>query len=142
LILLGQVFEERMKHSANGAVKKLLDLQAKDAEVLRDGKLVMLPLDQVVMGDVIRVKPGQKVAVDGVITEGKSTLDESMVTGESMPVEKSVGDAVIGSTMNNTGTFMFKVNKLGKDTFLSQIVEMVKKAQTSHAPIEKMVDKI
>lgn len=131
-----------MKHSANGAVKKLLDLQAKDAEVLRDGKLVMLPLDQVVMGDVIRVKPGQKVAVDGVITEGKSTLDESMVTGESMPVEKSVGDAVIGSTMNNTGTFMFKVNKLGKDTFLSQIVEMVKKAQTSHAPIEKMVDKI
>ncbi|MCF6160278.1 copper-translocating P-type ATPase [Furfurilactobacillus milii] len=142
LILLGQVFEERMKHSANGAVKKLLDLQAKDAEVLRDGKLVMLPLDQVVMGDVIRVKPGQKVAVDGVITEGKSTLDESMVTGESMPVEKSVGDAVIGSTMNNTGTFMFKVNKLGKDTLLSQIVEMVKKAQTSHAPIEKMVDKI
>lgn len=142
LILLGQVFEERMKHSANGAVKKLLDLQAKDAEVLRDGKLVMLPLDQVVMGDVIRVKPGQKVAVDGVITEGKSTLDESMVTGESMPVEKGVGDAVIGSTMNNTGTFMFKVNKLGKDTLLSQIVEMVKKAQTSHAPIEKMVDKI
>lgn len=142
LILLGQVFEERMKHSANGAVKKLLDLQAKDAEVLRDGKMVMLPLDQVVMGDVIRVKPGQKVAVDGVITEGKSTLDESMVTGESMPVEKGVGDAVIGSTMNNTGTFMFKVNKLGKDTLLSQIVEMVKKAQTSHAPIEKMVDKI
>ncbi|ETY73271.1 cation-transporting ATPase [Lactiplantibacillus fabifermentans T30PCM01] len=141
-ILLGQYFEDKMKHSASGAVEKLLDLQAKDAEVMRDGQLVKIPLTEVVVGDLIRVKPGQKIAVDGVITEGSSTIDESMVTGESMPVEKRAGDSVIGATMNNTGTFMFKANKIGNDTLLSQIVEMVKKAQTSHAPIQKTVDKI
>jgi len=142
LILLGQVFEENMKHSALGAVEKLLNLQAKNAEVLRDGKMVTIPLSEVVVGDLLRVKPGQKIAVDGVITEGNSTIDESMVTGESMPTEKKVGDAVIGSTMNSNGTFMFKASKVGDDTLLAQIVEMVKKAQSSHAPIQKVVDKV
>ncbi|MCT3598854.1 copper-translocating P-type ATPase [Levilactobacillus brevis] len=142
LILLGQVFEENMKRSASGAVAKLLDLQAKEAEVLRNGEIVKIPMAEVVVGDILRVKPGQKIAVDGVITEGSSTIDESMVTGESMPTEKKVGDSVIGSTMNSTGTFMFRASKVGDDTLLAQIVEMVKKAQTSHAPIQKTVDKI
>lgn len=142
LILLGQVFEENMKRSASGAVAKLLDLQAKEAEVLRNGEIVKIPMAEVVVGDILRVKPGQKIAVDGVITEGSSTIDESMVTGESIPTEKKVGDSVIGSTMNSTGTFMFRASKVGDDTLLAQIVEMVKKAQTSHAPIQKTVDKI
>ncbi|WP_311407652.1 copper-translocating P-type ATPase [Liquorilactobacillus uvarum] len=141
-VLLGQVFEEKMKHAASGAVEKLMDLQAKDAEVLRDGKILKIPLTEVEVGDIIQVKPGQKIAVDGVITEGSSTIDESMVTGESIPVAKKAGDPVIGSTINNTGTFMFKASKVGDDTLLAQIVELVKKAQTSHAPIQKTVDKI
>ncbi|KRL38979.1 copper-translocating P-type ATPase [Liquorilactobacillus uvarum] len=141
-VLLGQVFEEKMKHAASGAVEKLMDLQAKDAEVLRNGKILKIPLTEVEVGDIIQVKPGQKIAVDGVITEGSSTIDESMVTGESIPVAKKTGDPVIGSTINNTGTFMFKASKVGNDTLLAQIVELVKKAQTSHAPIQKTVDKI
>lgn len=141
-VLLGQVFEERMRNNASNAIEKLVNLQAKEAEVLRDGKLVKIPLDDVVAGDLIRVKPGQKIAVDGVITEGSSTVDESMVTGESMPVIKNVGDKVIGSTMNSNGTFMFKAEKVGSETMLSQIVELVKKAQNSHAPIQNLTDKI
>lgn len=141
-VLLGQVFEERMRNNASNAIEKLVNLQAKEAEVLRDGKLVKIPLDDVVAGDLIRVKPGQKIAVDGVITEGSSTVDESMVTGESMPVTKGVGDKVIGSTMNSNGTFMFKAEKVGSDTMLSQIVELVKKAQNSHAPIQNLTDKV
>ncbi|WP_368790546.1 copper-translocating P-type ATPase [Companilactobacillus farciminis] len=141
-VLLGQVFEERMRNNASNAIEKLVDLQAKEAEVMRDGKLVKIPLDQVVKGDLIRVKPGQKIAVDGVITEGSSTVDESMVTGESMPVAKKIGDKVIGSTINSNGTFMFKAEKVGSDTMLSQIVELVKKAQNSHAPIQNLTDKV
>lgn len=141
-VLLGQVFEERMRSNASNAIEKLVDLQAKEAEVMRDGKLVKIPLDQVVKGDLIRVKPGQKIAVDGVITEGSSTVDESMVTGESMPVTKKIGDKVIGSTINSNGTFMFKAEKVGSDTMLSQIVELVKKAQNSHAPIQNLTDKV
>ncbi len=141
-VLLGQVFEERMRNNASNAVEKLADLQAKDAEVMRDGKLVNIPLSEVVVGDIVRVKPGQKIAVDGTITEGSSTIDESMVTGESMPVEKKIGDKVIGSTINSNGTFMFKAEKVGDDTMLSQIVELVKKAQNSHAPIQNLTDKV
>ncbi|WP_404327980.1 copper-translocating P-type ATPase [Companilactobacillus paralimentarius] len=141
-VLLGQVFEERMRNNASNAIEKLIDLQAKEAEVMRDGKLVKIPLAEVVQGDLIRVKPGQKIAVDGVITEGSSTVDESMVTGESMPVTKKIGDKVIGSTMNSNGTFMFKAEKVGSDTMLSQIVELVKKAQNSHAPIQNLTDKV
>lgn len=141
-VLLGQVFEERMRNNASNVIEKLVDLQAKEAEVMRDGKLVKIPLAEVVQGDLIRVKPGQKIAVDGVITEGSSTVDESMVTGESMPVTKKIGDKVIGSTMNSNGTFMFKAEKVGSDTMLSQIVELFKKAQNSHAPIQNLTDKV
>ena len=141
-VLLGQVFEERMRHNASSAVAKLVGLQAKEAEVLRHQTFVKVPLDQVVVGDVIRVKPGQKVPVDGVITEGRSTVDESMVTGESMPVQKTVADPVIGSTINSNGTFLFKASKVGDQTMLAQIVTLVKKAQNSHAPIQKLTDKV
>ncbi|WP_338231208.1 copper-translocating P-type ATPase [Companilactobacillus muriivasis] len=141
-VLLGQVFEEKMRNNASNAIEKLVDLQAKDAEVMRDGQIVKIPLSEIVVGDIIRVKPGQKIAVDGEITEGSSTVDESMVTGESMPVAKNIGDKVIGSTMNSNGTFMFKAEKVGSDTMLSQIVELVKKAQNSHAPIQNLTDKV
>lgn len=141
-VLLGQVFEERMRNNASNAIEKLVDLQAKDAEVMRDGQIVKVPLSEIVAGDIIRVKPGQKIAVDGEITEGSSTVDESMVTGESMPVAKNIGDKVIGSTMNSNGTFMFKAEKVGSDTMLSQIVELVKKAQNSHAPIQNLTDRV
>ncbi|MFC6253698.1 copper-translocating P-type ATPase [Secundilactobacillus hailunensis] len=141
-VLLGQVFEERMRNNASNAVEKLVNLQAKEAEVMRDGKLVKVPLSSVVVGDLIRVKPGEKIAVDGVITKGSSAVDESMVTGESMPVEKRQGDHVIGSTINSNGTFMFRAEKVGSDTMLAQIVELVKKAQNSHAPIQKLTDQV
>jgi len=141
-ILLGQYFEEKMKHSASGAVEKLIGLQAKSANVLRDGQFTQVPLSDVVVGDTIRVKPGEKVAVDGTIADGHSSIDESMVTGESMPVTKQTGDHVIGATINGTGTFTFTASKVGDDTLLAQIVEMVKKAQTSHAPIQKTVDRV
>lgn len=141
-VLLGDAMEEKMHNNANNALSKLINLQAKDAEVLRDGQYVKVPLDQVKVGDQIRVKPGEKVPVDGVITSGTSTLDESMVTGESMPVTKKKGDEVVGSTINSNGTITFKATKVGSDTMLSQIVELVKKAQTSHAPIQNLTDKI
>ena len=141
-VLLGDAMEEKMHDNASNALAKLMDLQAKDAEVFRNGKFIKLPLDQVKVGDLIRVKPGQKIPVDGVITDGSSSVDESMVTGESMPVTKKVGDSVFGSTINSNGTITFKATKVGSDTMLSQIVEMVKKAQTSHAPIQNLTDKI
>ncbi len=126
-VLLGQVFEERMRNNASNAVEKLVNLQAKDAEVIRDGKVVKLPVSQIVVGDEIKVRPGEKIAVDGQIVSGSSTIDESMITGESMPVEKKIGDSVVGATVNGTGTFTFKASKVGKNTMLSQIVELVKK---------------
>ncbi|MGF2384602.1 copper-translocating P-type ATPase [Lentilactobacillus otakiensis] len=141
-VLLGQVFEERMRNNASNAVEKLVNLQAKDAEVVRDGKVVKVPLSEIVVGDVIKVRPGEKIAVDGQIVSGSSTIDESMITGESMPVEKKVGDSVVGATVNGTGTFTFKAGKVGKNTMLAQIVELVKKAQNSHAPIQGLTDKV
>lgn len=141
-VLLGQVFEERMRNNSANAVEKLVNLQAKEAEVLRDGQFVQIPIEQVQLDDIVRVKPGQKIPVDGVITAGSSSVDESMVTGESLPVAKHVDDAVIGATMNSTGTFQFKVTKVGAKTMLAQIVELVKKAQNSHAPIQKLTDKV
>jgi Cu+-exporting ATPase len=141
-ILLGQVFEEMTKGRASGAIEKLLNLQAKDAEVLRDGTPMIVPLSEVIIGDIVQVKPGQKVAVDGVVTGGSSTVDEAMMTGESLPVAKKVGDAVIGATINGSGTFQFRATKVGADTLLSQIVDMVKRAQVSRAPIQKMVDTV
>ena len=141
-VLLGAVFEEKMRKNTSQAVEKLLDLQAKTAEVLRDDSYVQVPLDQVKVGDLIRVRPGEKIAVDGVVVEGVSSIDESMVTGESLPVDKTVGDTVIGSTINNSGTLVFKAEKVGSDTVLAQIVNFVKKAQTSRAPIQDLTDKI
>lgn len=141
-VLLGDAMEEKMHDNASDALGKLMGLQAKDAEVLKDGKFVKVPLDQVQVGDLIRVKPGEKVPVDGTITEGTTTLDESMVTGESMPIVKKVGDTVVGSTINSNGTITFKATKVGSDTMLAQIVDLVKKAQTSHAPIQNLTDKI
>ena len=141
-VLLGDAMEEKMHNNASNALGKLMGLQAKDAEVLKDGKFVKVPLDQVQVGDLIRVKPGEKVPVDGTILEGITSLDESMVTGESMPVMKKVGDTVVGSTINNNGTITFKATKVGADTMLAQIVDLVKKAQTSHAPIQNLTDKI
>lgn len=141
-ILLGAVFEEKMRKNTSQAVEKLLDLQAKTAEVLRDDVYVQIPLEQVKVGDLIRVRPGEKIAVDGVVVEGVSSIDESMVTGESLPVDKTVGDTVIGSTINNSGTLIFKAEKVGSETVLAQIVDFVKKAQTSRAPIQDLTDKI
>lgn len=141
-ILLGAVFEERMRKNASQAVEKLLDLQAKTAEVLRDDVYVQIPLEQVKVGDLIRVRPGEKIAVDGIVLEGETSIDESMVTGESIPVDKSAGDTVIGSTINNSGTLVFKAEKVGSETMLAQIVDFVKKAQTSRAPIQDLTDKI
>ena len=141
-VLMGAVFEEKMRKNTSQAVEKLLDLQAKTAEVLRDDVYVQIPLEQVKVGDLIRVRPGEKIAVDGTVIEGETSIDESMVTGESIPVDKSVGDAVIGSTINNSGTIIFRAEKVGSETMLAQIVDFVKKAQTSRAPIQDLTDKI
>lgn len=141
-VTLGDAMEERMHNNASHALSKLLKLQADKATVQRDGKWVEVGIDEVKTGDLIQVKPGGKVPVDGEIVSGHSTLDESSITGESMPVTKKVGDSVVGSTINQTGSFVFQATKVGSDTMLSQIVEMVKKAQTSHAPIQDFTNVI
>lgn len=141
-ILLGQVLEELTKSRASNAIGKLLDLQAKDATVIRDGKTLVVPLDEVLVGDRILVKPGGKIPTDGKIIDGSSSIDESMVTGESLPVAKHAGDLVIGATINKQGSFTYKVTKIGADTLLAQIVELVSRAQASRAPIQKLVDKV
>lgn len=142
LILLGRYLEAKAKAHTSDAIKKLLHLQAKTALVIRDGKEMNIPIEEVRVGDTIRVRPGEKVPVDGRITEGASTIDESMVTGESIPIDKTVGDAVIGGTINRTGTFLFTATKIGKDTMLSQIVRMVAEAQSSRPPIARLADLI
>ncbi len=141
-ILLGRLLEARAKGRASEAISKLLELGAKEALVIRDGKEVSISIDQVILGDVITVKPGSKVPVDGEIIEGSSTIDESMITGESIPVEKTVGDLVIGATINKTGAFKFKATKIGKDTVLAQIIQLVEEAQGSKAPVQKLADKV
>jgi len=143
LIILGRYLETKAKGRASEAIKKLLKLQAKTARVLHEGRHeIEVPIEQVKEGDIILVRPGEKVPVDGVIVEGSSTLDESMVSGESLPVDKTVGAEVIGATINQTGAFKFKATKVGKETFLAQIIKFVEEAQTSKAPIQKLVDKI
>ena len=141
-VLLGQVLEEKMRSTASDAMGKLLNLGAKDALVKRGDHFVSTPITQVVKGDLIQVMPGQKVPVDGKIVSGNSSVDESMVTGESMPVKKISGDQVIGATINQTGSFVMEAQKVGNDTMLAQIVDIVKKAQNSHAPIQKLTDKV
>lgn len=142
LILLGRYLEAKAKAQTSSAIKKLLQLSAKTARVVRSGHEIDIPIEEVVKGDIIRVRPGEKIPVDGKITEGSSTIDESMVTGESIPVEKKKGDKVIGATINKTGTFLFQAQKVGKETLLSQIIEMVKTAQGSRAPIQRLADMI
>ena len=142
LILLGKYFEILMKGRASEAIKKLIGLQPKTAKVVKDGKEVEISISEVQVGDMIIVKPGERIPVDGKIIEGESEIDESMVTGESMPVHKKVADAVIGSTINKFGTFTFQATKVGKDTVLSQIIKMVEEAQGSKAPIQRLADQV
>lgn len=141
-VLLGQVLEEKMRATASDAMGKLLNLGAKDALVKRGNEFVSIPITKVVKGDLIQVMPGQKVPVDGKIISGNSNIDESMVTGESLPVKKTQGDQVIGATINQTGSFVMEAQKVGNDTMLAQIIDIVKKAQNSHAPIQKLTDKV
>lgn len=141
-VLLGQVLEEKMRATASDAMGKLLNLGAKDALVKRGNEFVSIPITKVVKGDLIQVMPGQKVPVDGKIVSGNSNIDESMVTGESLPVKKAQGDNVIGATINQTGSFVMEAQKVGNDTMLAQIIDIVKKAQNSHAPIQKLTDKV
>lgn len=140
LILIGRYLEAKAKAHTSDAIKKLLHLQAKTARVVRGGKEIDIPIDQVKKGDTIRVRPGEKIPVDGTISEGSSSIDESMVTGESIPVDKKRGDTVIGATINRTGTFLFTATKVGDETLLSQIVTMVSEAQSSRAPIQRLAD--
>ena len=142
LITLGKYFEDVSKGKTSMAIQTLVGLAPKMATVLRDGQEVEVPVEEVQVGDFIRVKPGEKVPVDGVVIEGNSTVDESMLTGESIPVSKSVGDEVIGASLNKTGSFILKATKIGKDTALSQIIQLVEQAQGSKAPIAKLADKV
>ncbi|MDP3732936.1 MAG: heavy metal translocating P-type ATPase, partial [Candidatus Daviesbacteria bacterium] len=142
LILLGRFLEARAKAGTSEAIKKLIGLQAKTARVIKNGKEVDILISDVVVGNVIRVRPGEKIPVDGVILEGESSIDESMVTGESMPVDKTKGDSVVGATINKTGTFTFRAAKVGQDTLLSQIIKLVEEAQGSKAPIQRLADLI
>lgn len=141
-ILLGRYIEILAKGRASNAIKELLKLEAKEARVVRDGKEITVPIDQIKVNDIVIVKPGEKIPVDGTIIEGKSHIDEKVVTGESFPVGKTVGDEVIGATINQEGLIKFKVTKVGKDTLLYQIIKMVEEAQASRAPIQDLVDKI
>lgn len=142
LILLGRYFEAKAKSGTSDAIKKLIGLQAKTARVVRDGKDVDIPLEQVQAGDVIRVRPGEKIPVDGEILEGESSIDESMITGESIPVDKAKGDTIVGATMNKSGTFTYKATKVGSDTMLAQIIKLVQEAQGSKAPIQRLADTV
>lgn len=140
LVVLGQALEVRAKGQTSQAIRKLIGLQAKTARVMRHGVEVEIPVEEVEVGDIVVVRPGEKIPVDGVIVEGFSAVDESMITGESLPVDKKVGDEVVGATMNTTGSFKFRATKVGKDTALAQIVKMVQDAMGSKAPIARMVD--
>jgi Cu+-exporting ATPase len=142
LILLGQWFENRARGQTSEAIRKLMGLQARDARVIRNGQEIDIPIQEVQIGDTILVRPGEKIPVDGEIISGSSTIDEAMVTGESIPVKKEPGDEVIGATINKTGSFKFKATRVGKDTVLAQIVKLVQDAQGSKAPIQRLADKV
>ncbi len=142
LILMGRYLEARAKGQTSEAIKKLMGLAPRTARIVRDGQEIDVPLEQVQVGDVVRVRPGDKVPVDGIVLEGTSAVDESMLTGESLPVEKGPGLQVIGATLNRTGSFTFKATRVGKDTALAQIVKLVEDAQGSKAPIQRLADQI
>lgn len=141
-VILGKWLEARAKNKTSDAIKKLMGLQAKTARVIRDGQTLDIAIDQVVNGDTILVRPGEKVPVDGEITKGSSAIDESMITGESLPVEKNIGDTVVGATINKTGSFEFKATRVGGETTLSQIIRLIENAQGSKAPIQAFADRI
>jgi len=140
LVLLGRLLEARAKGRTSDAIRKLMGLRPKSARVVRDGEEVDIPITDVVAGDTLVIRPGEKMPVDGEVTDGASAVDESMLTGESLPVEKSVGSQVYGGTVNKTGSFRFTATKIGRDTVLSQIIRMVEEAQGSKAPIQRLVD--
>ncbi|MBU8771605.1 heavy metal translocating P-type ATPase [Cytobacillus oceanisediminis] len=142
LILLGKLFEAKAKGRSSEAIKKLMGLQAKNATVVREDQEMIIPIEEVLEGDIVYVKPGEKVPVDGEIVEGRSALDESMLTGESIPIDKTIGDSVIGSTINKNGFLKIKATKVGKDTALAQIIKVVEEAQGSKAPIQRLADVI
>lgn len=141
-IILGRHFELVSRGRASAAIKELLKLEAKEAHVMRDGQEITVPIDQIKAGETVVVRPGEKIAVDGIILEGKTHIDEKVVTGESFPVGKTVGDEVIGATVNQEGMIKFKATKVGKETLLYQIIQMVEEAQATRAPIQNLVDKI
>jgi len=142
LVRLGKFLEARAKGNTSEAIKKLKALKVKFARVIRDGKDVEIPLQDVVVGDLLLIRPGEKIPIDGVIVEGTTQVDESMISGESLPVEKTVGDEVVGATLNKYGMLKVKVLRVGKDTLLSQIIHLVEKAQETKAPIQKLADQI
>ncbi|MBD2493496.1 heavy metal translocating P-type ATPase [Nostoc sp. FACHB-280] len=142
LILLGRLFENRAKGQTSEAIRKLIGLQAKTARLIRNGREIDVPIAQVQIGDVVLVRPGEKIPVDGEVIDGTSTVDEAMVTGESIPVKKQPGDEVIGATINKTGSFQFRATRVGKDTVLAQIVQLVQQAQGSKAPIQRLADQV
>jgi Cu+-exporting ATPase len=142
LILLGRLLENRAKKQTSEAIHKLMGLQAKTARIIRNELEVDIPIEEVQIGDIVLVRPGEKIPIDGEIIEGNSTIDESMVTGESVAVKKQVGDEVIGATINQTGRFKFRTTRVGKDTVLAQIVQLVQDAQSSKAPIQRLADQV
>jgi Cu+-exporting ATPase len=142
LILLGRLFENRAKGQTSEAIRKLMGLQARTARIVRNGKEQEVLINEVLPGDIVAVRPGEKIPVDGEIINGSSTIDESMVTGESVPVKKQADDEVIGATINKTGSFQFRATRVGKDTFLAQIVKLVQEAQGSKAPIQRLADQV
>src|SRR3989454_279386 len=142
LILMGRFLEARAKGQTSEAIRKLVGLQAKTARVLHDGHETDIPVEDVQAGDLVIVRPGEKVPVDGVIVEGRSAFDESMLTGESLPVDKGPGDQVVGATLNKTGAFTFRATKVGRDTVLAQIIRLVQEAQGSKAPIQRLADRV
>ncbi len=141
-IVLGRLLEALTRGKTSEAIRRLMGLRAKTARVVREGREVEIPVEEVAVGDIVLVKPGEKIPVDGVVTEGESHVDESMITGESMPVSKKAGDEVIGATVNKAGFFKFKAMKVGKDTALSQIINLVEQAQTSKLPIQRLADTV
>jgi P-type Cu+ transporter len=142
LVLLGQLLEAKARARTGEAIQALIGLAAKTAHRLRDGREEDVPVDEIAVGDLLRVRPGEKIPIDGAITEGGGNIDESMITGEPMPVAKKTGDSVIGATLNQTGSFVMRVEKIGRETLLSQIVHMVAEAQRSRAPIQKVADTV
>src|SRR2546430_3988701 len=142
LILLGKYFEEIAKGKASDAIRKLMDLAPRTAHVVRDGKEEEIPVELVLLDDFLIVRPGERIPVDGVIVDGFSAIDESMITGESIPVEKRVGDTVIGATINKSGLLKIRATRVGADTTLNQIIKLVEDAQVARAPIQRLADRV